>query len=256
MANPTTNYNFAMPTNTDLVKDLPADFEVFGQAVDTQMKTNADAAIAKSLVTTTGDVIYASGASTPARLGIGSTGQVLTVAGGVPTWATSGGAATNWTLLNSGGTALSGSSTITVSGISNQDKLWIFIDAGSSSALNGVIGVRLNGDTGTNYTAVGWNVPTPSSQPNQQLVRGNYSHFQLAYQNQTASTGGGAVLLSGCKSSGVKVAEIKGSSNDSAAEIYNSQGFWNNSASVTSVSAYVTLGNFDGGTLWVYGSSN
>lgn len=26
-----------MPTNTDLVKDLPADFEVFGQAVDTSM---------------------------------------------------------------------------------------------------------------------------------------------------------------------------------------------------------------------------
>ena len=33
MANPTTNYSFTMPTNTDLVKDLPADFEVFGQAV-------------------------------------------------------------------------------------------------------------------------------------------------------------------------------------------------------------------------------
>ena len=33
MANPTTNYSFAMPTNTDLVKDLPADFEIFGQAV-------------------------------------------------------------------------------------------------------------------------------------------------------------------------------------------------------------------------------
>jgi hypothetical protein len=45
-------------------------------------------AIQNALLTTTGDTIYASGASTPARLGIGSTGQVLTVAGGVPSWAT------------------------------------------------------------------------------------------------------------------------------------------------------------------------
>ncbi len=37
MANPTTNFNWQMPTNTDLVKDLPADFEVFGQAVDTSL---------------------------------------------------------------------------------------------------------------------------------------------------------------------------------------------------------------------------
>jgi hypothetical protein len=42
-------------------------------------------------MTTTGDTIYSSSGSTPARLGIGSTGQVLTVAGGVPTWATSSG---------------------------------------------------------------------------------------------------------------------------------------------------------------------
>jgi len=34
MANPTTNFNWQMPTSTDLVTDLPADFEVFGQAVD------------------------------------------------------------------------------------------------------------------------------------------------------------------------------------------------------------------------------
>jgi len=39
-------------------------------------------------MTTTGDTIYSSSGSTPARLGIGSTGQVLTVAGGIPSWAT------------------------------------------------------------------------------------------------------------------------------------------------------------------------
>jgi len=164
-----------MPTSTDLVTDLPADFEVFGQAVDTDFAdllggasgyilskasaTDLDfawipndqgditavnvtspitgggssgavtiginsattsaagavqlsdststtssvlastptatksaydlaaAAIPKSTVTTSGDVIYATGSSAVTRLGIGSTGNVLTVAGGVPTWA-------------------------------------------------------------------------------------------------------------------------------------------------------------------------
>ena len=44
--------------------------------------------INNTLTTTTGDMIYASSANTPARLAIGSTSQVLTVSGGVPTWAT------------------------------------------------------------------------------------------------------------------------------------------------------------------------
>jgi len=51
----------------------------------------AAAAIPKTLTTTTGDIIYASGANTPARLGIGSSAQVLTVSGGVPSWATPAG---------------------------------------------------------------------------------------------------------------------------------------------------------------------
>jgi hypothetical protein len=48
----------------------------------------ANGAIPKTLTTTTGDIIYASGANTPARLGIGSAAQVLSVSGGVPVWST------------------------------------------------------------------------------------------------------------------------------------------------------------------------
>ena len=44
--------------------------------------------IAKSLTSTKGDMIYASAASTPTRLGIGSNGQFLSVANGIPTWVT------------------------------------------------------------------------------------------------------------------------------------------------------------------------
>jgi hypothetical protein len=49
---------------------------------------SSDASGMTNPMTTTGDTIYSSSGSTPARLGIGSTGQVLTVAGGVPSWAT------------------------------------------------------------------------------------------------------------------------------------------------------------------------
>ena len=38
MANPTTNFGWVMPTSTDLVTDLPADFAVFGQGVDTSLQ--------------------------------------------------------------------------------------------------------------------------------------------------------------------------------------------------------------------------
>jgi hypothetical protein len=37
MTNPTSNYSWQMPESTDLVTNLPADFEVFGQAVDTSL---------------------------------------------------------------------------------------------------------------------------------------------------------------------------------------------------------------------------
>ena len=49
MANPTTYFGWVMPTSTDLVTDLPADFNIFGQGVDTSMQ--------KLLGGTTGQVL-------------------------------------------------------------------------------------------------------------------------------------------------------------------------------------------------------
>jgi hypothetical protein len=81
LTNPTSNYGFVLPTSTDLVTDLPADFDVALQGVDTRLK-------ALQPGTTLGDIAYSSAtANTNTRLAIGSTGNVLTVAGGVPTWA-------------------------------------------------------------------------------------------------------------------------------------------------------------------------
>lgn len=49
---------------------------------------SVEGGIQPTLLTTTGDIMYASSASNPARLGIGSSAQVLTVASGIPSWAT------------------------------------------------------------------------------------------------------------------------------------------------------------------------
>jgi hypothetical protein len=79
----TTNYGWTTPNDTDLVKDGAAAIRTLGSSVDTTTK-------ALNPSTTLGDIEYRSStANTNTRLGIGSTGQVLTVAGGVPTWATS-----------------------------------------------------------------------------------------------------------------------------------------------------------------------
>jgi hypothetical protein len=50
-----------------------------------------------TLTTTTGDMIYASAANTPARLGIGSTDQILKVTGGIPAWSTPSSGVLTWT---------------------------------------------------------------------------------------------------------------------------------------------------------------
>ena len=82
----TTNYSWSTPDDTDLVKDGAAAIRTLGSSIDT-----TTAALNPS--TTLGDIEYRSStANTNTRLGIGTTGQVLTVAGGVPSWASPGSA--------------------------------------------------------------------------------------------------------------------------------------------------------------------
>jgi hypothetical protein len=77
----TTNYGWTTPDDTALVKDGAAAIRTLGSSVDTTTK-------ALNPSTTLGDIEYRSStANTNTRLGIGSTGNVLTVAGGVPSWA-------------------------------------------------------------------------------------------------------------------------------------------------------------------------
>ena len=82
--------------------------------------------INKSIFTAKGDIIYASGAGTPIRLGIGTNGKVLKVVSGVPSWADDinthnahiiySGKNSNGTDISSG-TASSGNITLGDSGI-------------------------------------------------------------------------------------------------------------------------------------------
>lgn len=282
MANPTSNFGWQMPTNTDLVKDLPADFEVFGQAVDTSLMdlkggttgqvlskaSNTDMdftwvaqddsnAIQNALLTTTGDTIYASSASTPARLGIGTTGQVLTVSGGVPTWATPGGSGANWSLLNSGGTALTGAQTVTVSGISGKDKIMVLVSS-ATSATSSEISIRLNTDTGSNYPYYGIELNSPAT----------YAATNLGQKDSTGSSiilgkmGGaseavsGSCLITGCDSSGVKVYQSMGTGTGGTGHrAYWLGGYYNSSSTISSISLFCSGGNFNGGTVYVYTSA-
>jgi hypothetical protein len=76
----TTNYGWTTPNDTDLVKDGAAAIRTLGSSVDTTTK-------ALNPSTTLGDIEYRSAtANTNTRLPIGTTGQILSVVAGVPSW--------------------------------------------------------------------------------------------------------------------------------------------------------------------------
>lgn len=203
-------------------------------------------------MTTTGDTIYSSSGSTPARLGIGSTGQVLTVSGGLPVWSTPAGGGTNWTLLNSGGTSLSGTTT-TISGISAKDKIMIVVTNASTNTDNSVT-VRFNGDTGSNYYnyGVAWGRTN-----NNGFASTPATYVQLAFVAAASENGFGYLLLTGANSSGVKVYQSTGGATDNAgAASYTIGGYYDSSSTISSISIFATnSGSFDNGTVRVYTSA-
>ena len=129
-------------------------------ATDNQVLTRDNAAPGKvkwanspaNTLTTTGDLYYASAANTPARLPIGSTNQVLTVAGGVPTW---GSATGGWTTIASG--TLSGTLSLSsITGAYKDLKLQLF---GPQLSAAGGVTVTINGAS-TGYSLAYYDVTT------------------------------------------------------------------------------------------------
>jgi hypothetical protein len=280
MATTTPNFGWVVPTSTDLVKDGATAIETLGDSIDATLldlkggttgqvlKKNsgtdmdfvwgADSAGMTNPMTTTGDIIYSSSGSTPARLGIGTTGQVLNVTAGVPAWATPAGADANWTLLNSGGTTLSGSQTITVSGISGKDKILILMDGASISSANSAIRVRFNTDTNSNYYTYGGSVSGLSSYSASIVGRsqGATNGLILSYLGSNATaTGAGYVMLTGCNTAGVKAYTYGGGSNTGGGGdqgSYFGGGYYNSSSTISSISLNGVENTFDAGTVFVY----
>jgi len=118
--------------------------------------TAGAADIPKSILTTNGDMIYATGASTPVRLGIGSSAQVLTVSGGIPTWATPAAGTSGLNLIST--TALSGSGSYSINNcFSATYTNYKVIFTGTASAAMVYFRLRVSGtdNTSANYKWAG-----------------------------------------------------------------------------------------------------
>ena len=151
----TTNYGWDTPDDTDLVKDGAAAIRTLGSSVDTTTKN-------LNPQTTTGALAYRSAtANVNTALPIGSTGQVLTVAAGVPSWATPTG-------------DIEGITTGTDSGL-------------SGGATSGTVTLRLklefDAETGTTYTLLAANL-------NQLVTLNNASAITLTVPPSVFSAGG------------------------------------------------------------------
>ena len=303
-----------MPTSTDLVTDLPADFEVFGQAVDTSLAdlkggttgqilsktsntdmdftwtsanpgditgvtagtgitgggTSGDVTVTNSMATAIdakGDLIVGTAADTFSRLAVGATnGQLLTVDSAEATglkWTTPSAAGANWSLLNAGGTALSGSQTIDITGISGKDKILVLIDGASGGTASSDVLVRVNSDNNANHYFWSGNGATVGSSYGTGTLfgTGNFTDSKFiigGMSNNAASLVYGYCLITGCNSSGVKAAQVSGGGTGGGGnghDLYNYGGIYTESATISSVNITNTIGNFDAGTVYVYASA-
>lgn len=159
MTNPTSNYGFVLPTSTDLVTDLPADFDVALQGVDTRLK-------ALNPATTLGDLNYASStANTNTRLGIGTSGQVLSVSSGVPAWTTPATPSSGLNLITA--QTFTAASTVNVNNCFSatyQNYLVNIVISTTSTGSDAIMRMRVGGAdaTGSDYK---WAVLTNNTSP-------------------------------------------------------------------------------------------
>ena len=241
MANPTTNYGFVLPTSSDLVTDLPADFDVALQGVDTRLK-------ALQPGTTLGDLAYSSAtANTNTRLGVGTTGQVLTVAGGVPSWATP--SSGSLTQLATG--SLSGSSVV-VSALSGSYKSLKVIITGYKAGGNS-LALRINNDSTANrHLTVGFGIfPAAASFNNTFLYvtdGGNSSSDNALaivdihdYANTTTRK---FVQI---------YSQVANNSDATQTKMAAGNGGYNQTGAVTGLTFLPDAGTFAGGTYFIYG---
>lgn len=162
-------------------------------------------------MTTTGDTIYSSSGSTPARLGIGSTGQVLTVAAGIPSWATPASSSTFTTdiLANNTVRVGKGNSSVASNTVVGKDAGKVITTASQTTLMGFEAGIAITSGndntgigpgalttltTGTNNVAVGISALSTTNGTNNVAV-GNASllsltsgTFNTAIGHQSTST--------------------------------------------------------------------
>lgn len=212
------------------------------------------------LVTTAGDLIYGTAADTVTRLGIGTAGQFLKVNSGAtaPEWAAAPTSNANWSLVNAGGTALTGATTITVSGISSANSVLVIIKDASSANASSIFSMQLNSDTGSNYALYGGRITAPSTYAAGTVmidVAGTGSSITMgAMGNNAADEYSGYALISGGNTAGLKMLTIAGGVTTSGSGQFAqyAAGYWNGTDTISSVSFVSSSGNFDNGTIFVY----
>jgi hypothetical protein len=228
----TTNFGWTTPADTDLVKDGASAIRTLGSGIDT------------SFVDLKG----------------GTTGQILSKASNTDldfTWVAQG-SSKSWTLLNAGGTSLTAAQTVTVSGISGKEDLLVVVIGASSASASSYIYIRPNGIS-ANYVMAGHQLTFGSTYSSANFA--NYGSttgggILLAQMNNTAAgTVSGSSLISGCSSTGNKAFTSVGNGNTGNNQIaYSLNGFIPASAAITSIDVYSETGNFDAGTVYVYGA--
>jgi hypothetical protein len=169
---------------------------------------------------------------------------------------------TSWTLLNSGGTALTGAQTITVSGISAKNKILVIVDGASSVSNQAYIYLRLNTDTGNNYNWWGNYIITASSYSVDNLIGTAALSTDGIHIGRTStndlSVVNGYVLLDACNTTGVKTFNLSGGGTAAAGNnqrVYNLGGYYNSASTISSISIFSNTGNLDAGTVYVYTSA-
>ena len=142
------------------------------------------------------------------------------------------------------------------------DNLLVIFDGASASA-SSVIGIRFNGDTGSNYVHAQGNIQSTSTYSNTSTFESNSSTGATSIpvgtlSNSTDSVVSGGYSLFGAGSTGFKAVQYNsGAYNPSTfngAKQVHGVGIYNATAAITSISLVSSIGNFDAGTIYVYGA--